>query len=299
MKIGYPCVNLSLKCTSNATFRLNSYTTEKLIRTIARNLNCLQKMLIFNVDHKLLFFRIGSSIIPFASHPICDFDWQTYFKKELKNIGQYIKNNNIRISMHPDQFILINALDKKILARSIAELQYHCDLLDIMGLDATAKVQIHVGGIYDDKSKSIERFIKHYRGLPVSIKKRLVIENDDHLYSVQDCLYIHKKTGIPVLFDNFHHQCFNHGESVKDALKLCIATWRKKDGIAIIDFSSQQPNKRKGAHANHLNTQQFKKFLAATKDLNFDILFEIKDKEKSALKAKEIIDSYFIDQTRA
>jgi UV DNA damage endonuclease len=61
--------------------------------------------------------------------------------------------------MHPDQFVLINAKDESIVERSISELDYHCDVLDLLGLDETAKVQIHVGGVYGDKSESMKRFV--------------------------------------------------------------------------------------------------------------------------------------------
>jgi UV DNA damage endonuclease len=292
MKIGYPCINLRIGCTSNSTFRLSSYSTEKIISTVTRNLDCLKKILAFNLDHHLLFFRIGSSIIPFASHPICTFDWKKYFRKELISLGEFIKKNRIRISMHPDQFILINTLDKNILSRSVAELQYHCDFLDAMKLDYTAKVQIHVGGIYGDKVKSLQRFIQNYQQLPKSIKKRLVLENDDRLYSLKDCLMIHENTNIPIVFDHFHHQCLNHGESTRNALKQCITTWHNKDGNAIVDYSSQQAGKRKSTHASHINIKSFKKFLAETQGLNFDIMLEIKDKEKSALKANKILKNF-------
>ncbi len=75
MKIGYPCINLTLNCRSSRTFRLENYSEERLIETIENNLNCLAKILEFNYNNNILFFRITSDLIPFASHPIMKFGW--------------------------------------------------------------------------------------------------------------------------------------------------------------------------------------------------------------------------------
>lgn len=289
MKLGYPCINNSLYCTSNATFRLRSYSVRNLKEKVSHNLDALKNILSWNVSRGLLFFRIGSGMIPFASHEICKFNWQKYFKKDFKKLGEFIKANNIRISMHPDQFTLINALDEKIVKKSIKELQYHCDILDLMGLDETAKVQIHVGGVYGDKKASIERFVKNYKKLPEKIKKRLCIENDHISYSLKDCLEIHRKTKIPIIFDNLHHEVLNNGESMYKAVKMAKKTWRKKDGVLMIDYSLQKPNARKGNHSNSIDMNKFKKFLEGVKGIDCDIMLEIKDKEKSALKAVKLI----------
>ena len=76
----------------------------------------------------------------------------------------------MRISMHPDQFVLINSPSEDIQERSVAELQYHCDFLDALGLDSTHKIQIHVGGVYGDKESAIKRFVERYKDLSPSIK---------------------------------------------------------------------------------------------------------------------------------
>ena len=86
MKIGYPCINRSIDCKGDRTFRLKSYSEEKLIETVENNLNCLEKMLNYNIKNNLLFFRITSDLIPFASHQICQFDWQNYFKLKFEKI---------------------------------------------------------------------------------------------------------------------------------------------------------------------------------------------------------------------
>ncbi|HOW36747.1 MAG TPA: UV DNA damage repair endonuclease UvsE [Candidatus Pacearchaeota archaeon] len=293
MKIGYPCINNTLKCTTNSTFRLASYSEENLKLKIENNLKCLKKVLEFNKENNIEFFRISSDLIPFASHEINQFNWQEHFKKELQEIGDFIKENNFRISMHPDQFVLINSPNKEIVKRSIDELNYHCEVLEAMHLDNSAKVQIHVGGIYNNKPEAMQRFIENYNKLPEKIKKRLCIENDDRLFSLKDCLQIHKTTQIPIIFDFFHHECLNNKEPTSEAVKLASQTWKKQDGILMADYSSQEKDERKGKHAETIDLKDFQEKInqaKQNKNLDFDVMLEIKDKEKSAIKViKELI----------
>ena len=163
MKIGYPCINLSLKCRSSRTFRLKNYSEKRHIDTIEGNLNCLLQILKYNCENKIFFFRITSDLIPFASHPIMKFDWQDYFKLNFREIGNYIKKNNMRITMHPGQYTVLSSKNVNVVANSIKELEYHTDILDLLGLDSRAKIITHIGGVYGDKSASIKRFKKVYK----------------------------------------------------------------------------------------------------------------------------------------
>lgn len=289
MKIGYPCINWRIGCATNSKFKLKNYSEDNLIKKIENNLYCLKKTLEFNIKNNLLFFRISSDTIPFASHPICQFNWANYFKEKFAEIGQLIKKNHLRISMHPDQFVLINSLDKEVIKKSIKELEYHCQILDLMNLDSTAKIQIHVGGVYGDKKRSIKRFVENYKKLDNKIKKRLVIENDERLYSLKDCLNIAKETNIPIVFDVFHHSLNNNGESTREGIILAQKTYQKKDGILIVDYSNQKKNARLGTHSDHIDIDLFKQFINETEGLDFDIMLEIKDKEKSALEAVQYL----------
>lgn len=290
MKIGYPCINNSIGCTSSHTFRLKSYSENRLKETVKLNLECLNKTLHYNLEKHLLFFRIASGIIPFASHPVNTFDWQERFSRQLQDIGEYITRNNLRISVHPDQFTLINSQSEDIFERSRNELQYHTDLLDCLNLDYSAKIQIHVGGAYGDKPKSMNTFIDRYALLGDRIKRRLVIENDERLYTADDCLKISKQTGIPVLFDVFHHKINHKPESSVDYFALAHATWNpQKDGVPMVDYSSQKPNGKVGQHAESIDEMDFRSFLQGTQEFDFDVMLEIKDKEVSALKALKIL----------
>jgi len=288
VKIGYPCINHTLTCQGSRTFRLKSYSVQNLIEKVENNLDCLQQILKYNLKHNILFFRMTSDLVPFASHPINRFDWQGFFKKKFRTVGQFIKKHDMRISMHPDQFTLINSLNRIIFQRSLKELHYHAEILDSMELNTSAKIQIHVGGVYNDKTKSIKRFIKRYKNIHDKIKRRLVIENDDRSYCLRDCLLLHEQTRIPIVFDVFHHSVNNAGEDLDESFALFTKTWRRKDGIPMVDYSHQKRGGQKGQHATTLNKRVFRNFLCQTKPYDFDIMLEIKDKEKSALEAIKI-----------
>ncbi|MBN2379385.1 UV DNA damage repair endonuclease UvsE [candidate division WOR-3 bacterium] len=289
MKIGYPCINRSVDCTANRTFRLKNYSEERLIQTVEHNLDCLEEILAYNLEHDFLFFRISSDLVPFASHPVCTFDWQDYFEERLGEIGDFINDKGFRISMHPDQYVLINSPDEDIFDRSVTEFCYHAEVLDLMELDNTARIQIHVGGVYADKETSIKRFVKRYRKLPGYVKDRLTIENDHRLYSLAECIKIYGQTGIPILFDVFHHYILNQGESTEQAFELFTRTWEPDFGIPMVDYSSQEPKAVKGKHSETIDIDDFRSFIEQTEDYDFDIMLEIKDKEKSAKCAREIL----------
>ncbi|TPE44080.1 UV DNA damage repair endonuclease UvsE [Pontibacter mangrovi] len=293
MKIGYPCINEALECRSSRTFRLASYSEERLIETVEQNLACLRRILEYNVQHGLLFFRLSSDLVPFASHEVNQYNWQEHFKMTLKRLGSYIKNNNMRISMHPDQFVVLNSPNEKTVRNSIAELVYQGSILDLMGLDTTAKLQIHGGGAYGDKPAAIQRFAEVYHTmLPDAVKARLCVENDDRTYTLQDCLQLHELTGMPVIFDNLHHECVNNGEPMREAVEMAATTWQpEKDGILMMDYSSQAPNERRGKHVQSIEEQLFHDFLAETEGMDMDIMLEIKDKQESALKARDVAQS--------
>ena len=299
MKIGYPCINLTLECRPSRTFRLASYSERILAKTVENNLDCMQQILNFNLEHNILFLRITSDLVPFASHPICKFNWQEHFDDGLRTFGDAVKKGKVRISMHPDQFTLINSPDERIFENSQRELIYHTQLLDLMGLDEAAKIQIHVGGVYGNKCESTNRFVKRFHELGDEIRRRLVVENDEKSYDINDCFSIYLETGLPLLFDAFHHEVNNSGESVEEGVQLSSQTWRRQDGIPMVDYSSQQRGERKGTHVETIDIEHFKKFLEKTRKQNFDIMLEIKDKEKSALKAIKIAltDPRFIKAT--
>nr|WP_252896910.1 hypothetical protein [Metallosphaera hakonensis] len=142
MKVGYVSTNYSL-CKADSTFRLSSLSRERVLKTAISNLECLKRILLWNLDHEILFFRISSNTVPFASHPKVTFDWREELSSLLGEAGDVVRENGIRISMHPGQYVVINSQRRDVVESSIAELRYHADLLDAMEVEG--RIQVHVG----------------------------------------------------------------------------------------------------------------------------------------------------------
>ena len=285
MRIGYPCRNGSVGCSPARTFRLVSYSDERLVETVEHNLACTADILHYSVDHGLLAFRLTSDLVPLASHPVNAHPWQRRFRDAFEALGRLAREHDMRISMHPGQYTLINSPREDVYEAAVRDLVYHAEVLDLMGLDATARVQIHVGGAYGDRSAALRRFAERLPSLPEAVRRRVAVENDDRTYSLADCLALHEAIGVPVVFDTLHHAVRNRGEPLAEAMALAALTWDASSGPPLVDYASQAAGERAGKHAAHIDVEDFRRFLAASLPHDVDVMLEIKDKEPSALLA--------------
>ncbi|MDD4110867.1 MAG: UV DNA damage repair endonuclease UvsE [Clostridia bacterium] len=292
MSLGYVSIIMSAKPDLKMkSCILKNASKERLIELIKYNLDVLDKMLDYNREHNIFLFRVSSGFVPFASHPVNEIDWCKMFKKEFKALGEKAKKYGIRLSMHPGQYTTLSSPDPKLVEKSIWDLQYQTGVLDCMELNSTNKIILHIGGKYDNKKITMDRFIEEYKKLPQNIKNRLIIENDDTNYTVKDVLYISKKTGAPILFDYFHHLLNHEGDDLEldKTLKKCMKTWDKeRDGRPKIHYSQQATNKRAGSHSLSICVPEFLEFYKMLPP-NIDVMLEVKDKDISALKCIEAL----------
>ncbi len=291
-KIGYACINLTTGIPLNRTCRLVNASDSKLRELIQSNLYGLKKVLEWNKENEIYYFRISSDVIPFASHEINKIKWWNDFVDELNDISLFIKKNNFRIEMHPSPVVYLNSPKIEVVKSSIKELEWHVKFLDALRLDCSHKIVFHAGGIYGEKDEAIKRFIKIYKQLPKHFKSRLTLENDDRNYNVRDLIKINQAIGIPLVFDNLHHEVLNmqrpEDKDIESILKSFFSTWDKKSKIPNIHYSTQKKDAKKGSHAESINLSEFKKFFIKYRHLDFDIMFETKDKDKSVLAAYQM-----------
>ena len=153
--LGYVGINTLLQ-TASKTFRLANYSSERMLEISRKNLHALREILQWNVAHRIKLFRITSGLIPFGSHSINSGIWKKDLREDFQEIGDFIRRNFLRVSMHPGQYTVINTPDSETYERSLKDLQYHCAVLDLMELDGSHKIVIHGGGIYGRRQYSTE-----------------------------------------------------------------------------------------------------------------------------------------------
>jgi UV DNA damage endonuclease len=294
MNIGYACLTVDVPNTDFKSCILRNASEERLLELIAHNLNSLENIIDYNIKNNIRLFRISSDIIPFGSNPVNKIAWWQIFSPQLLKISKKIKASKIRVSMHPGQYTVLNSPNEDVVYRAIKDLIYHTKFLDALKLDEKNKIVLHIGGVYNDKVASINRFIASYNDLDSSIKSRLVIENDDKCYNINDVLYISKKLNIPVIYDNLHNKINPFDKKNDDYywIDKCYKTWRKKDGAQKIHYAQRDPNKKNGSHSNTIQIDEFINFYENLKNNDIDIMLEVKDKNISALKCISSIHHY-------
>ncbi len=286
MSIGYACLAIAVPGSNMKTSLMKNATDEQLLSLIKHNLDSLDNMIEYNTRNDIRLFRISSDVIPFGSSLADKLPWDDVYSEKLESIGDKIRKAGIRVSMHPGQYTVLNSIDESVAERAAKDLDYHARFLDSLGLGPEHKMILHLGGAYGDKESAKERFVSRYKLLDPSVKKRLVLENDDKLFNIEDVLYTATKAGMPAVYDNLHNTVNPADISRKDVewIERCRETWTKEDGPQKVHYSQQNPDKRPGAHSESIRIDEFLEFYREVSGICTDIMLEVKDKNLSALK---------------
>ena len=145
--------------------------------------------------------------------------------ERLVQVRSFCGQNDIRLTFHPDQFILLTSPKEKVRENSIADLMYHDQLAEIIGADV---ITIHAGGGYGDKEGTLARFQQELSALPGSLLGRLAVENDDRIFSPQDLIPLCTEIGLPFVYDVHHHRCLPDGMTEEEATEGAIRSWSRE-----------------------------------------------------------------------
>jgi UV DNA damage endonuclease len=281
------------------------------------SLEYLRAIFAYLQKNDITMYRMSSDIAPYVTHP----DMPQFHRQidecslELMELGKQAKAQDLRLSFHPSQFIVLNSPDPALVEKSIRDLEAQAQMLDCMGLGPEAVLVIHVGGTYGDRATGRDRWVATYERLPEAVRRRLVLENDDTRYSSADVIDIHERTSVPLIFDYQHHWCFNpEGVDWTEAIRHAIASWpagvmpkihyssprtemrvvkRKVPGTKRTE-EVQQPPIWTG-HADYLNPFEFITFMRTVADLHFDIMLEAKVKDLALFRIRRDLVRYAPD----
>lgn len=297
INLGYACINETLRDKNIYCSRTMIKKTflEKGIDYAAilalENVKDLLKILIWNKKYGITLFRITSELFPWNSeYDITLLNNFDEIKKYLELCGNFIKNNNMRVSFHPGQFNCLSSSKENVIKNSIIDLENHAKIFDIMKLERSNyyKINIHLGGTNGgDLNLSAYNFCKNFDMLSDSVKNRLTVENDDKksCFSTK-FLYenIYKNINIPIVFDAHHYELGNIDSSYEEAYEMAYESWR---GIKpVFHFSNSkkefedQSVKVYTAHSSYYH----KPFINLNKEV--DLMLESKKKELALFKYK-------------
>jgi len=298
MNLGLVCINTVLRAQKPPVFASRTcirrtYTVDKAKALALQNVRDIYTMIQWNHDHGIKCFRLSSDIFPHFTDPECDHYDLHFAEHDLKRAGDLANLYNHRIVMHPSQFNQVAGNDD-VFAKTIADLQHHCDILDMMGIDKlNGVIIVHGGGVYGNRDETIKKWISNFHRMPQSIRDRLVIENCESAYNIDHCLYIAKACQIPVIYDLHHYECWQLQKllpvqsSIADVFPDIIASWsyghragHQSSVRLLLHISEQADGKRIGAHSDYITTiPSFLFSLIEKYNVSIDLEIEAKMKE--------------------
>lgn len=192
------------------------------------NADALHAALAYCVQAGIGAFRVNSQILPVKTHAavgyaIGDLPAADAIVARFRAAGDFARVHGLRLSFHPDQFVVLNSPNPKTLAHALAELDYQAEVAEWIGADT---LNIHGGGAYGDKAAALQVLRRTIERLPARVRSRLTLENDDKVYTPADLLPVCADTGVPLVYDVHHHRCLPDGLSVAEATARARATWR-------------------------------------------------------------------------
>lgn len=274
----------------NLTFKeFSKYDNDKgielLTKRIKLNFENFLKVLKYNYDNKIKFYRMTHTMFPLLTHPNVNIDYKEIFKNKFNKIKKTINKYNIRIDTHPDEFCLLTSEKENVTFNSIEILKFHLEIFKLLGING--KCVLHLGSSKPTKKEALNRFRDNFNKLPIELKNLIILENDDKTYTVSDTLTLCEELNIPMVLD-YHHYICNHlkNERIDKLLPRIIKTWENTNLNPKMHFSCPLNSKQKRNHSTYLNYNSFIKFLKLLKPLNtdIDIMLEAKGRDEALFR---------------
>ena len=172
-------------------------------------------------------FRINSQILPLSTHPQSGYrlpalDPDGTIEAAFRRAGEAARDAGVRLSFHPDQFVVLNSEREPVVASGVGELEYQAAVAELVGADV---IVVHGGSTAGGAEAALGRLTRGIERLSPGARARLALENDDRQYAPADLLPLCRRLGVPLVYDVHHHRCRADGLSVEEATAAAAETW--------------------------------------------------------------------------
>lgn len=203
----------------------------KLSELCLLNAQALELAVEYCANHQIAAFRILSQFWPLKTHPKCGYRLEELpdyvaIANQLQRVRTLAQQRSVRLTFHPDQFVVLNSPRPEVVASSLAELEYQAEAAELVGADV---INIHGGGEYGDKAAALARFRTNLQRLSSRARQFLTLENDDKIFTPADLLPVCDAERIPLCYDVHHHRCLPDELSIVAATMAAIRTWERAD----------------------------------------------------------------------
>lgn len=260
----------------------------KLTNLAATNLQNSLRVMRHAVAHDIKMYRFSSKLIPLLGHELtADWDFWGKLGPEFAEVGSFVRKHEMRVSFHPDHFTVLNSRNPDVVVKSIADLERHVKMIELMGLAEQARLVMHVGGSYKDKQESLKRFADEWIHVPESVRNHLTLENDDKTFTAGETLQLCEQLQLPMVLDIHHHRCNPGDDSLAELIPRIFPLWAGTGLPPKIHVSSPKSKKDLRHHADYIDVQDLVPFLDLVRDwqdIDLDVMVEAKQKDDAVMR---------------
>jgi UV damage endonuclease UvdE len=171
-----------------------------------------------------------------------------------------------------------------------------------MDTSVNSIIIIHGGSKQDGKENALNRFKESFGRLSESAQKRLVLENCEMVYSIEDLLPICQELSIPIVIDYHHHNINPGTENLMILTKKVLEIWKKRGITPLFHLSESRDNVKEtdSLTARRAHSDYIKKLpnalLETLKETRIHLDIEAKQKEQSVLRLYKMYDLYNVNE---
>ena len=181
------------------------------------------------LDPELRMVRLTSDMFSFYTHEDYRNFWksndvQTQLERWMAPIGETARANDVRLSFHPDQFVVLASDREEVVNKSIEEFEYHVDMARWMGYGKQfqdIKINVHISGRAGPSG--LRNTLKR---LTPEARNTITIENEEISWGLDSTLELAKDLALVL---DIHHHWIKTGEYIEsndDRIKKIIESWR-------------------------------------------------------------------------